>query len=98
MLSFADRQHQEAPCLTVPQHNGLSQYRKIPMPVCATFSSGAGCRPENLSSFVEEAVKWRILDQTIAEARDAFADMTPDELDALLEEAVAAARAPSSAG
>jgi hypothetical protein len=38
------------------------------------------------------------LNQTIAEARDKFADMAPDELDALLEEAVKATRLPSSAG
>jgi hypothetical protein len=57
-----------------------------------------GMKTGELSTFVEDAVKWRILDQTIAEARDAFADMAPDELDALLEEAVASARAPSSAG
>jgi hypothetical protein len=57
-----------------------------------------GMKTGDLSSFVEEAVKWRILDQTIAEARDAFSDMAPEDLDALLEEAVAAARTPSSAG
>jgi hypothetical protein len=62
------------------------------------FLTRRGMKTGDLSSFVEEAVKWRILDQTIAEARDAFADMAPDELDALLEEAVVAARAPSSAG
>ena len=57
-----------------------------------------GMKTGELSTFVEDAVKWRILDQTIAEARDAFADMAPDELDALLEEAVKATRLPSSAG
>jgi hypothetical protein len=57
-----------------------------------------GMKTGDLSSFVEEAVKWRLLDQTIAEARDAFADMPPDELDALLEEAVAAVRTQSSTG
>lgn len=56
------------------------------------FLTRRGMKNADLSNFVEEAVKWRILDQTIAEARDAFADMAPEELDALLDEATAAAR------
>jgi hypothetical protein len=35
-----------------------------------------------------------VLDQTIAEAREKFADMAPDELEAVIEEAVAGARQP----
>ncbi|WP_242496149.1 ribbon-helix-helix domain-containing protein [Sphingobium cupriresistens] len=49
----------------------------------------------DLSRFIEEAVKWRVLDQTITEARSKFEDMAPDELDALIGEAVAAARQPA---
>jgi len=50
----------------------------------------------DLSRFIEEAVKWRVLDQTITEARGKFEDMAPDELDALIGEAVAAARQPAA--
>jgi antitoxin ParD1/3/4 len=39
------------------------------------------------AKFVEDAVKWRMLDRTIAEARAKFADMAPEELEALIEEA-----------
>jgi hypothetical protein len=46
----------------------------------------------DLSKFIEEAVKWRIFDQTIAEARSKFADIAPAELEGLIDEAVAAAR------
>ena len=42
--------------------------------------------------FIEEAVKWRVLDQTMTEARSKFADMPPKELESIIDEAVAAAR------
>ena len=45
----------------------------------------------------EEAVKRRVLDRTMIEARSKFADLPPDELEAMLAEAVTAARKPSSA-
>ena len=45
-----------------------------------------------LSKFIDEAAKWRVFDQTLAEARGKFADMAPDELNVLIDEAVAAAR------
>ena len=47
----------------------------------------------DLSKFIEDAVRWRVLDQTVAEARSKFADMPPEELAALLDEAVAETRA-----
>ncbi|RSX98031.1 hypothetical protein DAH81_25375, partial [Sphingomonas koreensis] len=40
-------------------------------------------------------VKWRVLDQTIIEARAKFEDMAPEDLDAVIGEAVAAARQPA---
>ncbi|MFV3130288.1 ribbon-helix-helix domain-containing protein [Niveispirillum sp. KHB5.9] len=52
-----------------------------------------GMKQGDLSRFIEEAVKWRVLDQTMAEARGKFADLPADELDALLDEAVTATRA-----
>jgi hypothetical protein len=55
-----------------------------------------GMQQSDLSSFIEDAVKWRMLDQTLAETRDKFADMTPEALDELLLEAVAAARRPDA--
>lgn len=57
-----------------------------------SFLAQRGLKKGDLSKFIEEAVKWRVLDQTIAEARGKFADMPPAELDAAIDEAVAAAR------
>jgi hypothetical protein len=35
----------------------------------------------DISKFIEEAVRWRIFHQTVREARAAFADVPPDELE-----------------
>ena len=52
----------------------------------------------DLSKFIEEAVKWRVFNQTLAEVRSKFADLPSDELEALVEEAVAATRASRPSG
>ena len=46
-----------------------------------------GLKKGGLSHFIEEAVKWRVFEKTLAETREAFADLTPDELQELLNEA-----------
>lgn len=61
-----------------------------------SFLAQRGMKKGDLSRFIEEAVKWRVLDQTITAARAKFEDMAPDELDALIGEAVAAARQPAA--
>lgn len=60
-----------------------------------SFLAQRGMKKGDLSRFIEEAVKWRVLDQTITEARSKLEDIAPDELDALIGEAVAAARQPA---
>ena len=57
-----------------------------------SFLAQRGLKKGDLSKFIEDAVRWRVLDQTVAEARSKFADMPADELQALLDEAVAEAR------
>ena len=52
-----------------------------------------GLKKGDLSKFIEEAVKWRVFQQTLTEARRGFADLPPDEGQALVDEALAAARA-----
>jgi hypothetical protein len=46
----------------------------------------------DLSKFIEEAVKWRVFDQTVAETRAKFADMPAEDLQALIDEATAGVR------
>ena len=51
-----------------------------------------GLKKGDLSKFIEDAVKWRVLEQTMGEARGAFSDLAPEALGDLLDEAVAASR------
>ncbi|WP_067734782.1 ribbon-helix-helix domain-containing protein [Novosphingobium naphthalenivorans] len=57
-----------------------------------TYLAQRGMKKGDLSKFIEDAVKWRLLDLTMAETREAFADADATELDALIDEAVSAAR------
>jgi Ribbon-helix-helix domain len=57
-----------------------------------SFLAQRGMKKGDLSKFIEDAVKWRVLDQTMAEARGKFSDLAPDALDSLLQEAVTATR------
>lgn len=57
-----------------------------------SFLAQRGMKKGDLSKFIEEAVKWRVLDQTIEEVRTKFDDLPPDELEALIDEAVSATR------
>ncbi len=60
------------------------------------FLAQRGMKKGDLSKFIEEAVKWRVFERTVAAARDKFADLPADALDAVLSEAVAAARQPNA--
>jgi Ribbon-helix-helix domain len=62
-----------------------------------SFLAQRGMKKGDLSKFIEDAVKWRVLDQTLAEARGQFADLPPEALDSLIDEAVAATRQAKSA-
>ncbi len=61
------------------------------------FLDQRGMKKGSLSKFIEDAVKWRVFDQTIAEARGKFADVPEGGVEALLGEAVAAARQQAAA-
>jgi hypothetical protein len=57
-----------------------------------SFLAQRGMKKGDLSKFIEDAVRWRVLDQTVTEVRGKFADLPADELDALIDEAVAETR------
>jgi len=50
-------------------------------------------RKGDLSKFIEEAVRWRIFHQTVHEAREAFADVSSDKLQKMIDAAVEDVRA-----
>jgi ribbon-helix-helix protein len=57
-----------------------------------TFLGSQGMKKGDLSKFIEEAVKWRLFDQTVSEVREAFADVPPDKLQKMIDRAVSEVR------
>ena len=57
-----------------------------------SFLAQRGMKKGDLSKFIEEAVRWRVFDQTLAETREKFADLPPDDLQAMIDEATASTR------
>ena len=57
-----------------------------------TLLAQRGMKKGDLSKFIEDAVKWRVLDQTIIEARSAFEDLLPDDLHTLIDKATHSVR------
>jgi hypothetical protein len=53
-----------------------------------TFLGSKGMKKGDLSKFIEEAVRWRIFHQTVREARAAFADVSPGELQKMIDKSV----------
>ncbi len=51
-----------------------------------------GLKKGDLSKFIEDAVRWRVFDQTLSETRAEFADLAPDALQDLIDEATEAVR------
>jgi hypothetical protein len=51
-----------------------------------------GLKKGDLSKFIEDAVKCRVFDQTLAETRAEFADLAPEALQDLINEATEAVR------
>jgi hypothetical protein len=51
-----------------------------------------GMKKGDLSRLIKEAVRWRVLEQSVADARRGFANLPPEEVEALAEEATAAIR------
>ena len=57
-----------------------------------------GMKKGDLSRFIEEAVRWRVFEQSVAEARSGFIGLPSEEVEALAEEAVAATRRAKAVG
>lgn len=57
-----------------------------------SFLAQRGLKKGDLSRFVEDAVKWRVFTETLTEVREKFADLPPDELQAMIDEACASVR------
>jgi hypothetical protein len=58
-----------------------------------TFLGAQGMKKGDISKFIEDAVRWRIFQQTVHDARAAFADVPPEELQKMIDESVEEVRA-----
>lgn len=57
-----------------------------------SFLAQRGFKKGDLSTFVEEAVRWRVFDQTLTQAREGFDALGVEESQNLLDEALAQVR------
>jgi hypothetical protein len=58
-----------------------------------TFLGTRGMKKGDLSKFIEEAVRWRVFHRTVQDIKARNADTDPEELQALIDEAVQEVRA-----
>jgi translation elongation factor EF-G len=58
-----------------------------------TFLAQRGMKKGDLAKFIEEAVRWRVLDQTVADAKRRNAGASSKEISAAIDEALQAVRA-----
>ncbi|MGA2965083.1 MAG: ribbon-helix-helix domain-containing protein [Terriglobales bacterium] len=58
-----------------------------------SFLGAQGMKKGDISKFIEEAVRWRIFHQTVRQAREAFAGVSANELQKMIDEATEDARA-----
>ena len=58
-----------------------------------TFLGSQGMKKGDLSKFIEEAVRWRVFHRSVQDIKARNADTDPDELQALIDDAVREVRA-----
>ena len=58
-----------------------------------TFLGSQGMKKGDLSKFIEDAVRWRVLHRTIQDIRARNADADPDEIQRIVDKAVSEVRA-----
>jgi len=57
------------------------------------FLGAQGMKKDDLSKFVEDAVRWRMLDRTVQVIKDRNQDVPAEMMEAMIEEAIRDARA-----
>jgi hypothetical protein len=58
-----------------------------------TYLGSQGMKKGDLSKFIEEAVRWRVFHRTVQDIKARNSDTDPDEVQALIDEAVREVRA-----
>ena len=57
-----------------------------------TFLGAQGMKKGDISKFVEDAVRWRMLDRTVRGIKDRNQDIPPAALNSIIDQAVSAVR------
>jgi hypothetical protein len=57
-----------------------------------SFLAQRGYKKGDLARFIEDAVRWRVLDKTVAEVKVKNAARSPEDIDSAIDEALAAVR------
>ena len=57
-----------------------------------SFLGAQGMKKGDLSKFVEEAVRWHVLERTVQRLKDRNQDIGSEEMEAMIDEAVRAVR------
>lgn len=60
------------------------------------FLGNRGMRKGDISKFIEESVKWRMFHQARSKVREGFADLSAEQVQDLVEEAMTATRRDAS--
>lgn len=58
-----------------------------------TYLDSQGMKKGDLSKFIEDAVRWRVLHRTVQDIRARNVDTDPDEIQRIVDEAVSEVRA-----
>ena len=58
-----------------------------------SFLAQRGYKKGDLAKFIEDAVRWRVLDRTVAETKAKNAALAPEAIESAIDEAIAAVRA-----
>jgi hypothetical protein len=58
-----------------------------------SFLAQRGYKKGDLARFIEDAVRWRVLDKTVAETKAKNAALAPEAIESAIDEALAAVRA-----
>ena len=58
-----------------------------------TFLGARGMKKGDLSKFIEEAVRWRVFQRTVEDIKARNADVDPEEIQRIVDEAVGEVRA-----
>lgn len=62
------------------------------------YLGAQGMRKGDISKFIEEAVRWRMFDQSVQQVKARNADRSAEQLQALLDEVCADVRAAKTSG